>query len=617
MGGHPLEPLRADEIERAVAIARAAGLVAGAALIARVAAHEPDKADDRPARCADVTVLPGPEAQVVEAVVDLDRGAITRTDEHRGACPALLFEEALIAIGALHGDDAYRAALERRGITDLGQVQIDPWPAGTFGVDHEAGRRITRCLSYLRPTPTDNGYAKPIEGLLAFVDMARGEVLEVVDTGTVPLPPERGSYASADHAPRGGLQPISITQPDGVSFTLDGHHLRWWRWDLRLGFDPYEGLVLHQVRFDGRSVLHRASISEMVVPYGEPGPMHSWKNAFDAGEWGLGRMAQSLELGCDCLGEIRYLDATFSDEHGNPYTVPNAVCLHEEDAGILWKHVDLQTGSAEVRRNRRMVISSISTVGNYEYGFYWCLYLDGTVELEVKLTGILSTMAFDPSGPPPTHATVVAPGLAAPHHQHLFCARLDVDVDGPHNEVWEVDVEPDDPDTCTNRNAFGPRPTRFASERQAIRNVDPTRSRTWRIVNPGVRNRHGQPVGYKLLPGPSAPTLLADPSSSVAQRAGFATANLWVTPYAPGERRAAGDHPNQSAGGDGLPRWTSADRSLVDTDIVVWHTFGVTHIVRPEDWPVMPVERCGFSLVPTGFFDQNPCLDVAPSHCAP
>ena len=118
------------------------------------------------------------------------------------------------------------------------------------------------------------------------------------------------------------------------------------------------------------------------------------------------------------------------------------------------------------------------------------------------------------------------------------------------------------------------------------------------------------------MPGPG-PVLLASPDSSVARRAGFATASLWVTPYAPEERRAAGDFPNQHAGGDGLPRWTAADRSLVDTDVVVWHTFGVTHVPRPEDWPVMPVERCGFTLLPVGFFDGNPALDVpAPAgHC--
>ena len=70
---------------------------------------------------------------------------------------------------------------------------------------------------------------------------------------------------------------------------------------MRVGMDPLEGLVIWRVGYeDGgrvRPVLYRAAVSEMVVPYGHPSPMHAWKSAFDAGEWGLGRMANSLTLG--------------------------------------------------------------------------------------------------------------------------------------------------------------------------------------------------------------------------------------------------------------------------------------------------------------------------------
>jgi primary-amine oxidase len=164
---------------------------------------------------------------------------------------------------------------------------------------------------------------------------------------------------------------------------------------------------------------------------------------------------------------------------------------------------------------------------------------------------------------------------------------------------------------------FGTSVTLLESERAAQRDVDPSHSRTWRIANRSCRNGVGEPTAYKLLPGAS-PTLLADPASSVGQRAAFASHNLWVTPFDDAERRAAGDYPNQHAGGAGLPAWTQRDRSLVDTDVVLWHTFGVTHLPRPEDWPVMPVEYTGFTLVPFGFFDRNPALDVSPStdgHC--
>jgi primary-amine oxidase len=506
--------------------------------------------------------------------------------------------------------------MHRRGIEDLESVQIDPWPAGSFDNAHETGRRICRCLCYVRETPDDNGYARPVEGVIGFVDMARGEVLEVLDMGVVPLPPEKGSYYPEDNGPlRQDLKPLEITQPEGPSWEVDGNLVRWQRWSMRVTMDPVEGLVLHDVGYedDGRtrSIIYRAAVSEMVVPYGDPGPMHGWKNAFDASEWGLGKMANSLAADCDCLGEIRYLDAAMVGERGDVYVIRNAVCIHEEDVGIGWKHSDLAVGTAEVRRSRRLVVSSIATAGNYDYGFFWYFYLDGTIEMEVKLTGIVTTIALRP-GEVPGHATRITPELAAPHHQHLFCARLDLDLEGPANSVYEIDVEaePAGPDNPWG-NAFAARATQLGSEQAARRVVDPARSRVWKVINPEVRNGAGDPVGYTLVPG-ATPTLLADPDSSIGRRAGFATRNLWVTPYQATERWAAGDYPNQNPGGDGLPRWTEADRSLEDCDLVLWHTFGVTHIVRPEQWPVMPVERTGFSLVPSGFFDGNPALDVPP-----
>ena len=618
---HPLDMVTPDEIRAAVEVIRADPRFEAGSVFADVRLYEPAKDAAPEAFEREIEALlvpPGARLEAIEVVVSVTAREIRSWTVREGARPALLFGESLQAMLGVQAHPDWQAALRRRGIEDLSQVQIDPWPAGSFGVAHEDGRRISRCIAYLRETPSDNGYAWPIEGLIAFFDQGAGEVLEVVDLGVVPMPPERGSYLPADVGPlRDDLRPLEIVQPDGASFHVEGNHVRWQRWSFRVGFDPYEGLTLHTVGYhDGdrlRPVLHRASVCEMVVPYGDPGAMHGWKNAFDAGEWGLGRMANSLKLGCDCLGVVQYFDAVLTTEQGEPYTVEHAICLHEEDYGILWKHQDQRGGTDEVRRSRRLVVSFVATVGNYEYGFYWYFYLDGNIQLEVKLTGIVSTMAIT-EGDQPDFANVIAPGLAAPHHQHLFSARIDVDVDGAANSVYEVDAEPV---AAGPENPWG---NAFAAEGDASRHRARRATRHQRGDEPGVEGR--QPV--EPQPSRAGGRLQARAHDVDAHHARVtrverrparrvrARHNLWVTPYRRDERRSAGEYPNQHAGGDGLPLWTAADRPVTDTDVVLWYTFGVTHFVRPEDWPVMPVEYTGFLLSPVGFFDRNPSLDVPP-----
>src|SRR5205085_12007167 len=123
-----------------------------------------------------------------------------------------------------------------------------------------------RAVSYLLDDPNDNAYAHPIDNLVVIVDLDRMEVIEVEDGEPLPIPKANGRYDQPTEM-RPALKPLEIGQPDGASFTLDGQHLTWDKWDLRFDLHPIEGLVLHQVRYDGRSVLYRASIAEMVVPY--------------------------------------------------------------------------------------------------------------------------------------------------------------------------------------------------------------------------------------------------------------------------------------------------------------------------------------------------------------
>jgi primary-amine oxidase len=527
--------------------------------------------------------------------------------------PPIMLEEFELVDAIVKGDAGWRDAMARRGVTDLDLVCACPLSAGAFDLPGEEGRRLLRVLSFLQHRPPDHPWAHPIDGVVAYVDLVTREVVEIVDAGVVPVPVEEGNFDDAAFVgpDRTSQRPIEITQPEGPSFQADGDVVTWEGWTFRLGFDPREGLVLHQLAMHERPIVYRASVAEMVVPYGDPGPVRFWQNYFDAGEYLLGQQVNSLELGCDCVGHIHYFDAVLADSAGEPRTVPNAVCMHEEDFGVLWKHTDLFTGSAQTRRQRRLVISFFVTVGNYDYGFYWYLYLDGTIELEVKATGVLFTAAYDEKVA--DWSTEIAPGLGAPYHQHLFCARLDMTVDGVRNAVDEVDVRrvPSGPANAYG-NAFGRTVTRIPSEAEGGRLADASVARSWRIENPERTNRLGRPVAYVLRPQ-EQPTLLADPGSSIARRAAFATKHLWVTRYAEDERYPAGEFVNQNPGGAGIPAWTVGDRGLDGEDVVLWHTFGVTHVPRAEDWPVMPVDTCGFVLRPHGFFDRNPTLDVPPS----
>jgi primary-amine oxidase len=626
---HPLEQLSADDVSAAREVLDAARLVGESTRFVYVGLEEPPKSalygtdavPDRRVRVLlhDVARPNGRDVvvSVTERAIVSDRVLDAATD---GQLPVLDEEFALVE-EVLATDERWLAALAARDL-DVADVRVAPLSAGVFEYPEEEGRRILRGLAFRQDHPEDHPWAHPIDGLVAYVDVMAKTVDQVIDLGPVPIPEEHGNFTDPELTGplRTTQKPIEITQPEGPSFTLDGNLLSWEGWQLRVGFDAREGLTLHQIGFvDGgrlRPIIHRASIAEMVVPYADPSPVRSWQNYFDTGEYLVGRYANALELGCDCLGDITYMDAVIADERGNPQVLRNAICIHEEDFGVLWKHTDLWAGSSETRRQRRMVISFFTTIGNYDYGFYWYLYLDGTIGFEVKATGIVFTSAHPGNGYP--YASEIAPGLGAPFHQHLFSARLDMMLDGPTNTVEELDfvrvpMGPDNP----RGNAFAQRRTTLRRESEAQRMADQGVGRTWHISNPNSRNRLGEPVAYALLPE-GQPALLADPDSSISRRATFATKHLWVTAYDPAERYAAGDFVNQHAGGAGLPEYAAADRDLEGTDVVVWHTFGLTHVPRPEDWPIMPVDYTGFRLKPVGFFDRNPTLDVPPNasaHC--
>ncbi|MGV1047230.1 MAG: primary-amine oxidase [Solirubrobacterales bacterium] len=615
---HRFDPLTPAEVEAAVSAVRDSLQPTPGTRFVSASPFESGLANESK-RQVEIVIHEPKERRIARFVVDPEARSIDSEETITDSEPPIAVDEVEICEAVLRANPDFQEALRRRGIEDPSLVDVDPVPIGYYGLaDEEPDRRLARILAYARPTDEDsNAYAYPLEGIFGIFDLGLGEVVNLEDRGVVPKPPDDGEYRAEKLQLREPLKPLHVSQPEGPDFSVDGHQVRWQNWSLHIGFTSREGLVLHDIGYeDGergvRPILHRASIAEMVVPYADP--ERFFQSPLDIGELNVGTLANSLTLGCDCLGAIHYFDAAVLNAAGETVEIPQAICLHEEDDGILWKHTDFRRNDVvEVRRGRRLVISSIITVGNYEYGFYWYLHQDGIIGCEIKATGIVATQAI--AGNEPTaYGKLVAPHLNAIHHQHIFCARLDFNLDGGGNSVTEtrtvtVPTGPENP----HGNAWTTESRTFASETEARRLLDFSEMRSWTVINPNQLNEVGQPVGYRILPGENT-VPFSDPDSSVRRRAGFVDNHLWVTPRDAEERYPAGEFPYQHRGGDGLPRWTEADRSIEDTDLVVWYTLNHHHVPRPEDWPVMPVARLGFGLKPWGFFDRSPALDVPPTN---
>ncbi|RVW52989.1 Primary amine oxidase [Vitis vinifera] len=626
---HPLDPLSATEISVAVATVRAAGAtpeVRDGMRFVEVVLYEPDKhvvalADayffppfqpsllprtkggpvipsKLPPRKARLIVYNKKSNETSIWIVELSEvHAATRGGHHRGKAittqvvpdiqPPMDAVEYAECEAVVKDCPLFREAMKKRGVEDMDLVMVDAWCVGYHGEADAPSRRLAKPLIFCRTEsdcPMENGYARPVEGIYVVVDMQNMVVIEFEDRKLVPLPPADPLRNYTPGETRGGVdrsdvKPLQIVQPEGPSFRVHGHYVEWQKWNFRIGFTPREGLVIHSVAYvDGsrgrRPVAHRLSFVEMVVPYGDPNEPHYRKNAFDAGEDGLGKNANSLK----------------------------------KDHGILWKHQDWRTGLAEVRS---LLVAPI----------LWAVYatLDGRIEAEVKLTGILSLGALQP-GESRKYGTTIAPGLYAPVHQHFFIARMDMAVDckpgEAFNQVVEVNMKVENPgkDNVHN-NAFYAEEKLLRSEMQAMRDCDPLSARHWIVRNTRTVNRTGQLTGYKLVPGSNC-LPLAGSEAKFLRRAAFLKHNLWVTPYARDEMFPGGEFPNQNPRvGEGLATWVKQNRPLEETDIVLWYVFGLVHVPRLEDWPVMPVERIGFMLQPHGFFNCSPAVDVPPNAC--
>jgi primary-amine oxidase len=266
-------------------------------------------------------------------------------------------------------------------------VTIDPWPYGGPDPD-EVVPRYTQGLCFARDTKSGNDDSNYYSYPLPIIPVMETHTKKVVRIDKVATGGKNdgNTYNThvlgvvdhcrpAEYVPellniplRKDIKPLNVIQPDGPSFSVtDDSLIQWQRWRFRLGFNPREGATLHDVRYDSRSVLYRLSYSELTVPYGDPRPPFHRKQAFDFGDGGAGRAANSLALGCDCLGAIKYFDAVMTGPDGIPSVNKNVVCLHEQDNGIGWKHTNYRTQRAVVSRSRELVLQCIITLGKVTF----------------------------------------------------------------------------------------------------------------------------------------------------------------------------------------------------------------------------------------------------------
>ncbi|MEH1764884.1 MAG: primary-amine oxidase [Nostoc sp.] len=621
---HPLTSLTESEISTAVSVIKREKTLSEMAAFPLIALQEPDKEEVLKftpgkafGRKAFLVIYERSQNKTYEGIVDITSKTLSSWKEIPSVQPAIVNSEYELATQVVKADPQWQKAMQRRGITDFEQVKISWWAPGIQNQQEEAtGNRLCRGLSYYKGKAW-NYYGSPIEGVVATVNLNTGKIASFIDKGNVPFSKENWNYDVKSLGKLlSPLKALKIVQPNGTSFQIKDNEISWQGWKFRYSMHPRNGLMLYQVAYnDGeniRPILYRASLSEMVVPYGDPEPTWSFRNAFDVGEYNLGLLANTMELGKEIPENGLLLNAVFANEQGEPYKMPGVIGIYERDRGMLWKHYEYNTQRNDVRRSRELVMTMTVAVDNYDYSINWIFHQDGTLEVQNELTGIVLAQgtAAQKQSEDNSYGRLIAKNIFGVNHQHFFNYRLDFDVDGQANSVMEMNVKAlpmDEKNPLGNAIALSETP--LAKETSAVRDLDLKSSREWMIVSADKKNRLGAAPGYMLMPGGNSMFFPVE-GSKIRQRAEFATHHVWVTKYKPSELYAGGDYPNQTRPGQGLPKYIADDEALMGEDIVLWYTMGVTHIPRSEDWPVMPVHQVGFKLVPRGFFSRNPAINL-------
>lgn len=615
---YPLDPLTATEMKKVVQILKDSKTTTGKDIFNIINLKEPPKAEvlaykpGAPFRREVFTSFYDyAKNGVTEAVVDLNAGKVISVKNIPNVI-GMGLEADSVANAIVKKDAGWVAALKKRGIS-IDSVTHRSIFTGDIGIA-PIGHREQLVIARRKKNNVD------IEGLMAYTDFTTGKILKIVDEGNSFSAAVDLNYFNKDSIKElnKSTRPLIITQPEGHTFDIKGHEITWQNWKLRYGVDNREGLVIYDVKYidkgKERSVMYRGSMPEMVVPYGSPDLFQASYNFFDAGEYRLGQgVAQSMSPGADAPENAEYMPAVLHRENGTPFQIDRAVAVFEEYGGTLWRH------GAVSRRATNLAIKYYTMIENYDYAFTWRFKEDGTIDVDVELTGIVEVKGVhrvnemdkpdkdDLSYNGHSFGTLVHKHVEAINHQHFFVFRMDLDIDGAkNNSVMEMNSKlvPPGKDNPYG-NAFYVDGTMFNTELQAQRDVDYLSARNWHIYNNKEMNDYGQHVGYMLMPGAQAKTFVPE-GSLLRKKAGFLNHQFWVTQYNEGEEYPAGRYPASNKVYDGLPEWTAKNRAINNNDLVVWYVAGITHIVRPEEWPIMSVHHMGFSLMPFGFFSSNP-----------
>lgn len=621
---HPLDGLDAAEIKTTMALLREAGVADDKTIVSLLQLEEPEKADvlvwrvGQPIpRKAAATLRR--DRKTLRVVVDLTQRKVGPVTEARGGQPIVTVPEMFKAIDATLKDERMQAGLRKRGV-DLTKLFCAPRTIGNFGRPEESTHRLVRLDCFDRRANPTNVFATPIEGLFATVDLDRMAVLDVTDVGIVPIAP--GAFPVGAKGPFRARRPIEQSAPRGRNVKLAGSTVQWENWRFHLRFDPRAGVVLSQVAYrergSDRSVLYQGFISEIFVPYQDPTAGWYYRNYMDEGEYGLGTSSARLVPGSDCPLHALYLSPVLPGALGTADTLPDRICIFERAHGEpSWRHFDFVSEAVDSRPDVDLVVRFIATVGNYDYLFDWTLDAKGGIAFRGGASGLDSVKGVtaqklsDPTAAADTtYGPLVAPGRAGIWHDHFFSLRLDVDVDGPANRFMLDRLKTYAPNTGPRKSMW--RVESESATREPVRlHMSGEHPAQWRVASTGRTNALGYPTSY-VLHGDMSAMPLVDPTDPPLARAGFANHQLWVTRHDPKELWAAGDFPNQSTPGQGLPAWSEQKRKLDGEDIVLWYTIGFHHLPSSEDWPIYNIGWHGVQLRPYNFFDQNPAHDIPP-----